>query len=378
VPVNSSTLLGTTRTTSYARTAVAAKLTRYYRVVAIDPAGNASAPSAVLTATSTARLHTDIDGDGRDDVLTFTRGTAALVYGATSTGTGFTGTGVQWGSGAAPGAAVPVSGDFNGDGRDDVAWFTRGSTGDVYVQLSGGSGLAAPVKWHDFFCVNSEVPLVGDFNGDGLDDIATFTRGASGAAGAGVVYVALSTGSAFAGTAIAWAQDFGYGTEPPAVGDFNGDGLDDIATFAQATGYVYVGISNGARFLANTGESVWNTWFAPTGETPAVGDVTGDGRDDIVTFTQANPALVWVGVSTGTGFAAGTAWNNGFSVSGEVPGTGDFDGDGKSDVVTFTRGTTHQVYVSLSDGTKFVQTGWLWHGDFCVNDEWPLPSRLLP
>lgn len=379
VPINSSTLLGTTRTTSYYRT-LAAKLTRYYRVVAVDAAGNASQPSAVLTATSTARLHTDINGDGKDDVLTFTRGSSALAYGAVSTGTGFSGDGQVLATGAAPNDAVPLTGDFNGDGRDDTAWFTRGSTGDVYVQLSTGSGFGAPVKWHDYFCVNSEIPVVGDFNGDGLDDIATFTRGATTP---GDVYVALSTGSGFTGTAIQWASGFGLDTEPPAVGDFNGDGLDDIATFAQPNRSVYVGLSNGASFLANVGESLWNTNFAPTGETPGVGDFDGDGRDDIVTFTQASTPLVWVGRSTGTSFAAAAVWHDHFSLAGEVPGVGDFDGDGKSDVVTFTRGTdgtagAGQVYVSLSDGTKFVQDGWLWHNHFCLGSEWPQPSRMLP
>ena len=42
-------------------------------------------------------------------------------------------------------------------------------------------------KWHDNFCFGTEVPLVGDFNGNGRDDVAAFTRGSTGNA-----YVALS------------------------------------------------------------------------------------------------------------------------------------------------------------------------------------------
>ncbi len=53
------------------------------------------------------------------------------------------------------------------------------------------------VKWHDSFCFQNELPLVGDFNGDGKADIATFTRGATGD-----VFVALSTGAAFTGTGV--------------------------------------------------------------------------------------------------------------------------------------------------------------------------------
>ncbi|MFO0930647.1 MAG: VCBS repeat-containing protein [Gemmataceae bacterium] len=139
---------------------------------------------------------------------------------------------------------TPLVGDFNGDGKKDLATFTRGSTGDVYVALSTGSGFSGTGwKWHNNFCFGSEVPLVGDFNGDGKDDIATFTRGSTGD-----VYVALSTGSSFSGTGWKWHNNFCFGTEVPLVGDFNGDGKDDIATFTRgSTGDVFVALSNGKR-----------------------------------------------------------------------------------------------------------------------------------
>ena len=92
---------------------------------------------------------------------------------------------------------MPLVGDFNGDGRDDIATFTRGAAGRRLrrpVQRVSRSWAPA-VKWHDYFAVGSEIPAVGDFNGDGRDDIATFTRGATGD-----VYVALSNGSGFVGT----------------------------------------------------------------------------------------------------------------------------------------------------------------------------------
>ncbi|MDQ1644947.1 MAG: hypothetical protein QOJ50_1131, partial [Cryptosporangiaceae bacterium] len=124
-----------------------------------------------------------------------------------------------------------ASGDFNGDGRKDIATFTRGGSGDVYVALSNGSSFVGTGwKWHDNFAFNRELPLVGDFNGDGRDDIATFTRGSSAD-----VYVALSTGSSFVGTGWKWHDWFAANNEIPAVGDFNGDGRDDIATFTRGS-----------------------------------------------------------------------------------------------------------------------------------------------
>src|SRR4051794_27091511 len=72
-----------------------------------------------------------------------------------------------------PAAAAPppgggfsgVAGDFNGDGRDDIVTFTRGAAADVYVALSNGSSFQGTgVKWHDYFAAGTETPLVGDFN----------------------------------------------------------------------------------------------------------------------------------------------------------------------------------------------------------------------
>ena len=83
---------------------------------------------------------------------------------------------------------------MNGDGKDDIVTFTRGSLADVYVALSTGTSFAASVKWHDFFAVGGEFPAVGDFDGDGKADIVTFTRGDTADA-----YVALSNGSGFVG-----------------------------------------------------------------------------------------------------------------------------------------------------------------------------------
>src|SRR3954447_4990969 len=168
----------------------------------------------------------DFNGDGRDDIATFTRGPAADVYVALSTGSWFVGTGVKWHDYFAVGSETPLVGDFNGDGRDDIATFTRGAAADVYVAVSTGSSLVGTgVKWHDYFAVGSETPAVGDFNGDGRDDIATFTRGA-----AADVYVALSTGRSFAGTGVKWHDYFAAGSELATVGDFNGDHRDDIVT----------------------------------------------------------------------------------------------------------------------------------------------------
>ncbi|MER6949581.1 FG-GAP-like repeat-containing protein [Nonomuraea sp. NPDC000554] len=302
----------------------------------------------------------DFNGDGKDDVVTFTHGTDADVYVATSNGAKFDGTSVKWHDFFAPGGETPYTGDFNGDGKDDIVTFTQGPNADVYVAPSTGTSFGAATKWHDFFATSGEIPAVGDFNGDGKDDIVTFTRGTNAD-----VYVALSTGSGF-GTASVWHDFFALNGEFPAVGDVNGDGKDDLIVFTQGTtADVYVALSTGTSFAPATKV---HDHFAPAGEQPRVGDFNGDGKADIVTFTSDDLADVYVTLSDGAGFGPGVKWNDFFAPAGEFPYTGDYDGDGKDDIVTFTKNELADVYVSLSTGTSFAGGG-KWHDYFGLPGE---------
>ncbi|MFN0016178.1 MAG: FG-GAP-like repeat-containing protein [Saprospiraceae bacterium] len=302
--------------------------------------------------------------------LTSTR--KALIKSGQSIACRFEGTGWKWHDRFCYGAEIPLKGDFNGDGMDDIATFTRGNTGDVYVALSDGSKFnGTGLKWHDAFCIGSEIPLVGDFNGDGKDDIATFTRGT-----AADVFVALSDGSKFNGTGLKWHDAFCMGSEIPLVGDFNGDGKDDIATFTRgAAADVFVVLSDGAKF---NGTSVkWHNSFCVGTEIPLIGDFNGDGKSDIATFTRGVTADVFVALSDGSKFnGTGLKWHNSFCIGTEIPQTGDFNGDGKDDIATFTRGVAADVFVALSDGAKFDGTGIKWHDYFCNGAETPLVGKF--
>ncbi len=361
-------LVGTSRTTSFRHGPLAAGLTRYYRVVAVDGAGNASAPSAEVSATTRARNTSDANGDRRDDIVGFTRGTAADVTTSLSDGSRFGPDARLWNDFFAVGEEVPLTGDVDGDGRADIITFTRGDAADVYVGLSTGTAYAAGVKWHDFFAAGTEIPAVGDVNGDGRADIITFTRG-----DAGDVYVALSTGTGF-GPGVKWHDHFAIGNEFPAVGDVDGDGRDDIVTFTRGTtGDVFVSLSDGTRFVEDGWK--WHELFAVGNEIPAVGDVDGDGRDDIVTFTRGATGDVFVSLSDGGRFVQQSwKWHDWFSVGDELPGLGDFNGDGRADVVTFTRGDTADVYVAPSEGGRFAPRSGRWHDQFAPRGDLPRPS----
>ncbi|WLS45125.1 DUF2961 domain-containing protein [Micromonospora profundi] len=367
VTITAANLVGTTRATAFRHGPLPAGQTRYYRIVAVDGSGNVAAPSAEVSATTRSRNTSDANGDRRDDAIDFTRGATADVLTSLSDGTRFVPDSRPWNDFFAVDAEIPLTGDVNGDGRADIITFTRGDNADVYVGLSTGTGFAAGVKWHDFFAVGTEIPAVGDVNGDGRTDIITFTRGA-----AADVYVALSTGSGF-GPGVKWHDHFALGDEFPAVGDVDGDGRDDILTFTRGTaGDVFVSLSDGTRFVEDGWK--WHDSFALGNELPAVGDVDGDGRDDILTFTRGTAGDVFVSLSDGTRFVQDAwKWHDSFALGDDLPGVGDFNGDGRADVVRFTRGLTADVYVSLSTGGGLGAAN-RWHDQFAPGVDLPRPS----
>jgi len=330
---------------------------------------------------------TDFNHDGRDDIITFIRDSATGagrgdVYVALATGYSF-GPGGRWHNFFCIGQEIPSTGDFNGDGLDDLISFVRDTAldanrGDVSVSVSTGSSFLGSQKWHDWFCVGNEIPLVGDFNGDGRDDVVTCLRDAGAGTARGDVFVALSTGTGF-GAGLKWHDWFCIGNEIPMVGDFNGDGKDDLATLLRDTGAntargdVFVALSTGTGF----GPGVkWHDWFCIGNEIPLAGDFNGDGKDDLATFTRGSAGDVYVAVSTGTSFSGqGNKWHDYFGIGNEIPMAGDFNADGKTDIAVFAHDTKTgdgrgDVYVALSTGATF-GAGQKWHEWFCILDEIP-------
>ncbi len=280
----------------------------------------------------------------------------------TSTGSAFVERGWRWHDSLCGGGQSCVAADVNGDGRADMVIFTRGVAKDVLVALSTATGFATPVKWHDSFCASGETCRVADVNGDKRADLISFTRGAAADA-----WVALSTGGGF-GAAVKWHDDFCHGADVCELADLNGDGRADAVAFTRgATGDVFVSLSTGGTFQA--GSVKWLTGFCLGTQLCKLGDVDADKRADAIAFTRGATGDVFVARSLGTKFAPAVKWHDNFCFGNEVCDVGDVNADGRADVLAFTRGDTADVFVARSTGAAFIGTGVKWHKLFGVGSQ---------
>jgi hypothetical protein len=279
-----------------------------------------SAPSAFGAGTDPDSAAVgDFNGDGKLDLAVANEGSnnVSILLGKSD---GTFQAAVDYGAGSNP-SSVAV-GDFRDDGKLDLVVANDGSD-NVSILLGNGDGTFQAAVNYGVGSAPTSV-AVGDFNGDGKLDLAVVNELSNNFS------ILLGNGD---GTFQA-AVNYGAGLSlfSVAVGDFNGDGKLDLAVASGGSDYVSVLLGNGDGTFKTAVQYV--AGLEPI--SVAVADFNGDGKLDLaVANYESNNVSILLGKGDGT-FQAAVDYGIGTENYPATPGSvavGDFNGDGKLDLV---------------------------------------------
>ncbi len=203
-----------------------------------------------------------------------------------------------------------VTGDFNGDGKADLLYPSVGQPNQLQVLFGNGDGTFTPAAKGTSIGANASGMVVADFNGDGRQDVAVFFNFEQ------TNNLSIFLGNGDGSFTPAATTTLAIGLANFVVGDFNGDGNEDLAVssgdqlnilFGNGDGTFTVGPPTAASFVNF-----------------AVGDFNKDGKLDIVYAGQQLTILLGNGDGT---------FDQGVSLPGaNYPVVADFNGDGILDI----------------------------------------------
>lgn len=304
--------------------------------------------SITITATPgvAADAPVDFNGDGRTDYAVVRNigggPSGALRWFYNLNNSANPTVGFDWGVGI----DFPISEDFDGDDKDDIAVWRPGAAATFYIFNS----LTSTVRVENFGQTGDNATVVDDYDGDNKADLAVYRSGASPGAQSTWFYRTTANGPT---TYVPWGANGDF----VSPGDYDGDGKADFVIQRNAGG----GQAAFWTRLATGATSV--TFFGTPTDVVVPGDWDGDGKTDIATVRGSGGAIQWFYRSSLNGSVNYITFG---ASATDFPTQGDYDGDGKTDAAIW-RPDAAGAFWARSTGTGAISVFTLGApGDYAV------------
>jgi len=238
--------------------------------------------------------------------------------------------------------------DFNGDGRSDILFQNNDGTVTDWLGRSDGTFTGNGANFSVNLGTAWHVAGTGDFDGDGLVDVLFQNTD-----GTVTDWLGRPDGT-FKGNAGTFSVNLGTAWHVAGTGDFNGDGRADVL-FQNTDGTVtdWLGRSDGS-FTGNAGTfsvNIGTAWHAV-----GTGDFNGDGRDDVLFQNTDGTITDWLGRPDGTFTGNAATFSTNPGTNWHVVATGDFNGDSITDVLLRSDAGVVNEWLGQTNGTLAVNT----------------------
>ena len=254
--------------------------------------------------------------------------------------------------------AVVATG-LNSDGQLDVTGWNLGRTASVpkeigvfrpsigwwFLDANGDgqwSGCSTDKCYN--FGIAEDTPVTGDWSGDGTTKIGVFR------ASIGWWFLDYNGNGQWDGCVTDRCYNFGTAEDTPVMGDWDGDGATEIGVFRKSIGWWFLDYNGDGTWSGCSADRCYN--FGIAIDTPVTGDWNGDGKSEIGVF---RPSIGWWFVDVngdGTWSGCGSDGCYNLGIAEDLPVTGDWNSDGFTEIGVFRP-----------------SIGW-WFLDYNGNDTW--------